>query len=409
TNLDTHTGLEGTNVHGLGTAAIEDATAFDSAGSAGAVQTNLDTHTGFEGTNVHGLGNMSLEDTGDYYTRTAADLLLDTKAGTGTVAGIDSRLSVVETGKVDHVDAGYQNLLTNTATKAQGDLADSALQPGADGTSTNLSDYNNDPGYITEYFDTNAVWGNISGTLANQLDLTSTVALAASSLQPGADGTSTNLSDYNNDVPFLTTESDPIWAGVSNTVVYTSDPALTDARTPLAHDQGWTTITSTPTTVAGYGITDAVLTNDPALTDARTPLEHNQAWSTITATPTTVAGYGITDAATGTPVYVESDPVWENEKAGYATGTPLYVETYLGTITGATITDGAATGVTTNGGVLAFTVVSNTPEQYLGTITGATVTESSSASSVTTNAGVLEFNIRTNAAGGGAGVTNQIM
>ncbi len=30
--------------------------------------------------------------------------------------------------------------------------------------------------------------------------------------------------------------------------------------------------------------------------------------------------------ATGTPVYAESDPVWNLQKAGYATGTPLYVE-----------------------------------------------------------------------------------
>jgi|GEM_PF-4477137 len=28
--------------------------------------------------------------------------------------------------------------------------------------------------------------------------------------------------------------------------------------------------------------------------------------------------------ATGTPIYAESDPVWESEKSGYATGTPLY-------------------------------------------------------------------------------------
>lgn len=31
--------------------------------------------------------------------------------------------------------------------------------------------------------------------------------------------------------------------------------------------------------------------------------------------------------ATGTPVYVEADPVWESEKASYATGTPLYAFT----------------------------------------------------------------------------------
>jgi len=36
--------------------------------------------------------------------------------------------------------------------------------------------------------DTNVVWGNITGTLANQLDLTSTVAKASSALQPAGNG-----------------------------------------------------------------------------------------------------------------------------------------------------------------------------------------------------------------------------
>jgi hypothetical protein len=47
----------------------------------------------------------------------------------------------------------------------------------------------------------------------------------------------------------------------------------------------WAKITSgKPTTLAGYGITDAAAAS------------HTQAWSTITSTPTTLAGYGITDA-----------------------------------------------------------------------------------------------------------------
>ena len=41
-----------------------------------------------------------------------------------------------------------------------------------------------------------------------------------------------------------------------------------------------------------------ILTDDSRLSDARTPTAHNQAWSTITGTPTTLAGYGITDAST---------------------------------------------------------------------------------------------------------------
>ena len=38
-----------------------------------------------------------------------------------------------------------------------------------------------------------------------------------------------------------------------------------------------------------------VITTDTRLSDARTPTAHNQAWSSITGTPTTVTGYGLTD------------------------------------------------------------------------------------------------------------------
>lgn len=120
---------------------------------------------------------------------------------------------------------------------------------------------------------------------------------------------------------------------------------------PAAHTQAWSTITVTPTTLSGYGITDPVvltsgtysnpswitglawskitgapnipaaqvssdwnassgvaqILNKPVLfsgsyTDltnkptAFPPSAHNQAWSTITTTPTTLSGYGITDA-----------------------------------------------------------------------------------------------------------------
>ena len=78
--------------------------------------------------------------------------------------------------------------------------------------------------------------------------------------------------------------------------VGSSDSRLSDARTPTAHNQAWSTITTPPTTLSGYGITDAVGSSDSRLSDARTPTAHNQAWSTITDTPTSISGYGITDA-----------------------------------------------------------------------------------------------------------------
>ena len=137
--------------------------------------------------------------------------------------------------------------------------------------------------------------------------------------------------------------------------------ALLSAVLAVSHSQAWSTITSTPTTLSGYGITDAITAAavaagyqplDPELTAiagltsaadrlpyftgsgsaalatfttfgrslvddadaaaARTTLglgtaattastdyaaaSHTQAWSTITSTPTTLTGYGITDA-----------------------------------------------------------------------------------------------------------------
>jgi len=56
---------------------------------------------------------------------------------------------------------------------------------------------------------------------------------------------------------------------------------------------------SSGTVTVSYGTSSstACAGNDARLSDARTPTAHTQAWSTITSTPTTLAGYGITDAA----------------------------------------------------------------------------------------------------------------
>jgi hypothetical protein len=59
---------------------------------------------------------------------------------------------------------------------------------------------------------------------------------------------------------------------------------------------------SSGTISVSYGTTSstACAGNDSRLSDSRTPTAHTQAWSTITSTPTTLAGYGITDAASST-------------------------------------------------------------------------------------------------------------
>ena len=62
------------------------------------------------------------------------------------------------------------------------------------------------------------------------------------------------------DLPVITGASGVLQAGsfgtTANTFCQGNDARLSDARTPLAHNQAWSTITATPTTLAGYGITD---------------------------------------------------------------------------------------------------------------------------------------------------------
>lgn len=166
----------------------------------------------------------------------------------------------------------------------------------------------------------------------------------------------------------------------SGTLCAGNDSRLSDSRTPLSHTQDFSTITSTPTTLSGYSITDgvpssrtinskslssnvtlnandvgaeptltkgnltestsSVLTitggtgavigsgttikvntgttsntvcagDDSRLSDARTPLSHTQAFSTITSTPTTLAGYSISDAVPSSRT-INSTPLSSN-------------------------------------------------------------------------------------------------
>lgn len=139
---------------------------------------------------------------------------------------------------------------------------------------------------------------------------------AGANFQPSATGLFSLRSTYNSQPPgfaFLATDTGMLyfreglapggWStaipfAASAAYVLEGDARLSDARTPTTHTQAFSTITATPTTLLGYGITDAVGTSDIRLSDPRTPTAHNQAWSTITGTPTTLSGYGITNGFT---------------------------------------------------------------------------------------------------------------
>jgi hypothetical protein len=82
-------------------------------------------------------------------------------------------------------------------------------------------------------------------------------------------------------------------AGSTRRTVASTSYVDTAVSNGTASAVAWTGVTGKPTTIAGYGITDAITTgNIGTQTVAGVP------WSGVTGKPTTVAGFGITDAIT---------------------------------------------------------------------------------------------------------------
>lgn len=144
-------------------------------------------------------------------------------------------------------------------------------------------------------------WGNhgLAGYLLSST-AASTYQPIGTYLTPSSTNTLTNksgnISQWTNDSGYLTSfsETDPTVPSYSKSltafsVIKTSTDAL---YSPLSHTHAFVDITSKPTTIAGYGITDF-----NSLGDARwSLLGHTHTFASLTSKPTTLSGYGITDA-----------------------------------------------------------------------------------------------------------------
>lgn len=102
--------------------------------------------------------------------------------------------------------------------------------------------------------------------------------LAASALQPGAI------------IPWTNVSGKPaFFSGVYGDL--TGIPAT---FTPAAHNQAWSTITATPTTLAGYGISDAATAAQGALAASASQPGHTHAQSDVTGLVAALAGKAAT-------------------------------------------------------------------------------------------------------------------
>jgi len=141
-------------------------------------------------------------------------------------------------------------------------------------------------------------------------------------------GTPTTLAGYG--ITNAVNSNTTIVAGTYPKITYDTKGLVLSGTTLAATDipnLDWSKITTgKPTTIAGYGITDAFngtwtsLTGKPTFatvassgsyTDlSNKPTLFNGQWSSLTGTPTTLAGYGITDAFNGTWLSLSGKPTF---------------------------------------------------------------------------------------------------
>ena len=105
----------------------------------------------------------------------------------------------------------------------------------------------------------------------------------------GAISVSGDLS-YNNTTGVISFTQNDTWSNITGTPTTLGGYGITDA-----FNGTFSLLTGKPTTLAGYGITDAATAAQGALADSALQSVPAQTFASLTGKPTTLAGYGITD------------------------------------------------------------------------------------------------------------------
>jgi hypothetical protein len=160
--------------------------------------------------------------------------------------------------------------------------------------------------------------------------------------------------------------------GIATGATANSSDATLLARANHTGTQTWSTITSTPTTLSGYGIADAVGSSDARLTDARTPTSHVHGNITNAGAIGSTSGQIVVTTTSG--VLTTAASISNSQVSGLgtlATQSGTFSGTSSGTNTGdQTIT---LTGDVTGSGTGSFAATLSSTGVSAGTFTSVTV------------------------------------
>ena len=255
---------------------------------------DVDSVNGLTGTVVLDTDDISEDGspTNKYFTDARAQAVINSNSA-GFITASSSDTLTNKSGNVSQFtnDANYSTT-TGTVTPSSSDTFTNK--------SGNISQWTNDSGYLTSETDSQTLSfssPSISISGGNSVNLSAlTSGFITASSSDTLTNKSGNVSQFTNDASYLT-----------------SVPAQTFAS-----------LTGKPTTIAGYGITDALALG----TSSTTALAGNTAlfdgvFASLTSKPTTIAGYGITDGVTGASTTTFTNKSgnisqWTND-AGYIT------------------------------------------------------------------------------------------
>lgn len=321
--------------HATSTSADAIATAADAvATAADRVQTGLDRTAAATSATDAATAKTDAETALDDFT----DLYIGAKNTSGGDPTVDNDGDALQTGALMY---DTTNAIMKTYSGSSW-VAAFASSGGALLNSNNLSDVSS-----VSAARTNLGLGTASTTASTDYATAAQGTLAASALQSGD-----NVSTLTNDSGYITSVPAQTFASLTGKPTTIAGYGITDA-----FDGAFSSLSGKPTTIAGYGITDAFdgaygsLTGTPTIPTNNNQLTNGagyitsvpaQSFSSLTGKPTTISGYGITDAFNGAYSSLSGKPTIPTNNnqltngAGYTTN--------VGDITHVTAGNGLAGG-----------------------------------------------------------------